>query len=182
MGLVSLIANQWKDIMKNIIIISPHPDDEAIGCGGTIINHVNEGDYVEVVFLTSGEKGGHGPSEEETSKIREQEAMDAANILKLSKIEFWRQPDGKLEATSANVKRLKDKIQELKTNVIYVTHDDEQHPDHRAAARLVRQSISELNGDIKIPIVWMYEVWTPIQNIDHIVDFTSYVDIKRKAI
>ena len=46
--------------MNRIMVISPHPDDESIGCGGTISKHVAEGDVVQVELLTSGEKGGHG--------------------------------------------------------------------------------------------------------------------------
>ena len=72
-------------MIKKILVISPHPDDEAIGCGGTLSKHTTEGDIVEVIFLTSGEKGGHGRSESETAVIREKEAQKAAEILKLSK-------------------------------------------------------------------------------------------------
>src|SRR6266550_1065426 len=79
-----------------ILVISPHPDDESVGCGGTIRKHVLTGDAVHVVFLTSGEAGGHGRSAEETMRLREAEARDAAHILGLTSVEFWHQPDGRL--------------------------------------------------------------------------------------
>lgn len=168
--------------MKNVIVISPHPDDEAIGCGGAISNHISEGDHVEVIFLTSGERGGHGRSEAETIKIREQEAFEAASILKIQKIEFWRQPDGGFEANAGNIKRLKNKMETLKANIVYVPHEEEEHRDHKVAALLVRLAISKMDDAIEKAVVWMYEVWTPIQKIDHVVDFTSYMEVKRKAI
>lgn len=168
--------------MKNVLIISPHPDDEAIGCGGTICKHVVEGDTVEVIFITSGEKGGHGRSEEETIMTREQESKDAAIILGVSHIECWREPDGGLLVTPHNVSRLAEKIVSSGVAIIYVPHEQEQHPDHRAAAHIVNTAIKQLPASIEIPVVWMYEVWTPIQAIDHIVDISPYVDTKRKAI
>ena len=168
--------------MKKILIISPHPDDESIGCGGTICAHYEAGDIVEVIFLTSGEKGGHGIPEDETKTIREREAKDAAVILHLSNTEFWREPDGAFEATPVNANRLNTKIVTFKPDIIYVTHDLEEHPDHKAAALLVKKTIADLGEDIAKPLVWMYEVWTPIQKMDHIVDISTYVEIKRKAI
>ena len=49
-----------------------------------------------MVFLTSGEQGGHGRGADETARIREQEARDAAAGLGLAEVEFWREPDGAL--------------------------------------------------------------------------------------
>ena len=89
--------------MSRILVLSPHPDDEAIGCGGTLLRHVGQGDNVRVVFLTSGEKGGHGRSEADTLRVREQEAREAARILGVRQQEFWREPDGALKATAAVV-------------------------------------------------------------------------------
>lgn len=168
--------------MKNILVISPHPDDEAIGCGGTICKHIAEGDSVEVIFLTSGEKGGHGRTEEETIKTREQESNDAASILRLSDIEFWKEPDGNLQATENNVLRLLEKIRSSQPIIIYVPHENEEHPDHRAAALLVNKALKQLPEVVTAPTVWMYEVWTPIQRMDYIVDISTYIETKRKAI
>ncbi len=167
--------------MKRVIVISPHPDDEAIGCGGTISAHVHNGDVVHVIFLTSGEKGGHGKSEEETIKIREDEAKAAAAILNISEVEFWREPDGNLQASETNIARLINSIEQFKPDVIYVPHHNEEHTDHKAAALLVERSLIRL-GTTEKPVVYMYEVWTPIQKIDHVEDISPYVEIKRKAI
>lgn len=45
---------------KPVLAIAPHPDEEAIGCGGTIHLHCRRGDYIHVVFLTSGEQEAPG--------------------------------------------------------------------------------------------------------------------------
>jgi len=168
--------------MERIIVISPHPDDEAIGCGGTIAAHVDNGDIVHVIFLTSGENGGHGRSSEETINTREEEAKVAANILDTADTEFWKEPDGSFEASEINITRLVNKIKAFKPTLIYVPHYNEEHPDHKSAALLVERSINALNETLEKPAVYMYEVWTPMQKLDHIQDISSYVEIKRKAI
>ncbi len=167
---------------KKILVISPHPDDESIGCGGAIGRHTDEGDRVEVVFLTSGEKGGHGKEEEETIIIREKEAKRAADILNVFKTTFWREPDGKFEAIEKNIIRLIEKISEFKPDIIYCPHPQEEHPDHKAAAKLVELALSHPNNFESHPMVLMYEIWTPLQRMDHIVDISPFVDLKRKAI
>jgi LmbE family N-acetylglucosaminyl deacetylase len=39
---------------KSILVFAPHPDDETLGCGGTIANRVREGHEVEIFFMTDG--------------------------------------------------------------------------------------------------------------------------------
>ena len=91
--------------MSCILVISPHPDDESIGCGGTIQRHIAEGDVVQVELLTSGEKGGHDLSAADVAKVREQEAIAAAAILGVNHVEFYREPDGDLRARRSLVSR-----------------------------------------------------------------------------
>ena len=167
--------------MKRILVLSPHPDDESIGCGGVLHQHVKSGDQVHTLFLTSGERGGHGMSPELTLQTRESEAQEAAEILGYRSLEFWRVPNGKLTSSASLAKRLTQKVKTFKPDIIYVTHDKEQHPEHRAAARLVRKSLQSIPKS-KAPVVLMYEVWTPLQRMDHIVDITSVVEVKRLAI
>lgn len=168
--------------MKRILVLAPHPDDEAIGCGGTILRHLKSGDAVRVVFLTSGEKGGHGRTEKETIRVREAEARKAARLLRVKSVEFWREPDGALNATAAVVKRLRDTLEQWKPDTLYVTHDREMHPDHQAAVRLVRRAMKALGAKSKRPDVLMYEIWTPLQQLDEIVDISPFLQKKLAAV
>ena len=104
--------------MNRVLVISPHPDDESIGCGGTLRKHALDGDSVHVIFLTSGERGGHGRSLEETARIREQEAKTAASVLGVKHFEFWREPDSGLQATQRVVGRLRVRLREWKPDIV----------------------------------------------------------------
>jgi len=164
---------------RRVLVISPHPDDESIGCGGTLCQHVNDGDGVAVIFLTSGEAGGHGRTREQTLKVREAEARRAAKLFKLGPIEFWRQPDGALRVTDELVRRMSTAIDRLKPDIIYLPHDREMHQDHRTAVRLLRRALGRSK---RKPDVLMFEVWTPLQRMDHIVDISPYIQMKLRAI
>ncbi len=169
-------------MIKKVLVISPHPDDEAIGCGGTISKHVAEGDTVHVIFLTSGEKGGHGLPEAATKTTREAEALRAAEILGTHQNDFWREPDGDFKANKINVDRLIKKVEQLMPEIIYVPHSNEAHPDHRSAAKIVKKAIEGKQNEQKIPLIYMYEVWTPLQKFDHIVDISGYIEVKNLSI
>jgi N-acetylglucosamine malate deacetylase 1 len=166
--------------MKRVLVLSPHPDDEAIGLGGTLRRHIEQGDHVEVIFLTSGEKGSRTESPQELGPIREHEAAAAAKILGYQQLDFWRQRDGAVEASDELVARLVRKLNENQPDIVYVPHECEMHPDHCAAARLVTRSIGSLEHHA--PSVLMYEVWTPLQQIDHVEDISAQMDTKLKAI
>ena len=164
-----------------VLVISPHPDDESIGCGGTLRQHVVQGDLVHVVFLTSGEKGGHGRTEQETLQVREREARAAARVLGIQELEFWREPDGSLRSKRSVVGRLRNALRSFRPDLLYVPHEAEMHPDHKAANRLVRTALSNTSRSAK-PQVMQFEVWTPLQRIDQIVDVSRYMKVKLSAI
>lgn len=157
------------------LVLSPHPDDEAIGCGGTLRKHVDEGIEVHVVFLTSGEAGGHGVAD--AGRVREMEAKEAASILGIAGMDFWREPDGKLRAGRALEQKLTALIDELEPGFIYTPHPCEMHPDHRATTRLLGRVV----GDSDV-VIRTYEVWTPMREMSHIEDVSEVMDLKLAAV
>ena len=113
-------------------------------------------------------------SEAETAAVREAEAMAAAVILGIAHVEFYRQPDGDLRANRALVSRLAKRISDWRPHIIYMPHPAEQHPDHRIAIRLLQRSLASVDFE-EMPRVLAYEVWTPLQQLDEIVDITPYM-------
>lgn len=167
--------------MRRILVVSPHPDDEIIGCGGTLRHHVVSGETVRVIFLTSGEQGGHGIASGDAKKIREGEAQTAAEIIGYRDLDFWHQPDGLLQATPGLSDKLCVVIQAWRPDIIYVPHLAEYHRDHGAAAMLVRRSMQRLKGHVERPKILAFEVWTPLQQVDEAVDISPYLECKRLA-
>ncbi len=167
--------------MKNILVLSPHPDDESIGCGGTIYKHHKDGDSVTVIYLTSGERAHIQNLSEAIIAIRENEAREAKKILHFNHIEFWHEPDDQFLVTEKIINRLFNKILELKPDIIYVTHENEYHIDHKKAFNLLKSVLAMPLLTVK-PQVLLYEVWTPLQQIDVTIDITDFIDIKTEAI
>jgi LmbE family N-acetylglucosaminyl deacetylase len=164
----------------NVLVIAPHPDDEAIGCGGTIGLHRARGDNVSVTFLTSGELGLKHLPPEEAKRIREAEAQAAARALGIARIDFLRQPDWFLnEHVPAAAKQLSPILRELAPDTIYVPHALEWHPDHQAALPIVRAGLSIAQHTSTLV---GYEVWTPLGAFDDVQDITSTMRSKLRAV
>jgi len=46
-------AARWSSSgTRRVVVLAPHPDDEAIGCAGSILKHVGCGDRVSIVIAT----------------------------------------------------------------------------------------------------------------------------------
>jgi len=165
----------------NVLVIAPHPDDEAIGCGGTIRLHFERKDRVCVVFLTSGEAGLKHLPREQAWSVREREAASAAERLGIASTRFFRQPDWTLGATISPTAALLSAV--LRTEcpeTIYLPHEREWHPDHQAVPPIVRAAL-DAGYDLK-PKLLAYEVWTPIQEYDHVEDVTLTMARKLQAV
>jgi LmbE family N-acetylglucosaminyl deacetylase len=69
-------------LARSAVVFAPHPDDETLGCGGTIIKKTQAGARVSLVVMTDG-RGSHRAlmDEERIKEIRAQEALEAAERL-----------------------------------------------------------------------------------------------------
>ena len=163
----------------NVLVIAPHPDDESIGCGGALCLHARRGDRSSVVYLTSGELGLKHLPRHDAWLTREREAAQAAKILGIAKMFFLRLADWFVsDAVEKGAAKLRPILKRAKPGLIYLPHEQEWHPDHKASIGIVRKAL----GTIKLPILRGYEVWTPLTEFDHITDVTQVMTRKLRAL
>lgn len=165
----------------NILVIAPHPDDESIGCGGAICRHVEAGERVVTVFLTSGELGLKHLPREAAWRVREAEASAAAKVLGFGEMHFLRQPDWTLhEALQPAATALAAILARETPQLVYVPHPREWHPDHQAAVAILQHSLAL--SRVARPEIRAYEVWTPLAQYDVVIDITTVMPRKLEAI
>jgi LmbE family N-acetylglucosaminyl deacetylase len=165
----------------NVLVIAPHPDDEVIGPGGTLALHARRGDRVHAVFVTSGELGLKRLPRERAWSRREAEAQAAAKILGIAQLAFLRQPDWMVgEHLPAAATALRAHLNEVPPDLVYLPHPRDGHPDHQASLRLVRAALRGLR--IARPRLLGYEVWTPMEQHDHVRDISTVMPVKLRAL
>ncbi len=164
-----------------ILVVAPHPDDESIGCGGTIRLHFERGDRLSVVFLTSGEMGLKHLPREEAWRIRESESERASEILGIHALHFLRGPDWYLNECEEEIgSALAPILKRESPEVIYLPHPGEWHPDHKASLPIVLAGLPR--ASIPAPRLLTYEVWTPLPEYDHGENITPVLRHKMRGV
>jgi LmbE family N-acetylglucosaminyl deacetylase len=163
---------------KDALIIAPHPDDESLGCGGSIIKHIKAKSRVKVVFLTNGDKGDfQGKFGKKYVEIRKSSAQKAMGILGVQDFEFWGYADRELSyARGKAEEKLHDTVRAFSPSVLYAPSPLEAHPDHKSAFQIVWN----LRAQFQISFAF-YEVLMALYP-NALVDITDEIDQKKKAI
>lgn len=148
--------------VRSCLVLAPHPDDETLGCGATIMRKLATGTRVEVIIASDGRHSVHSDqlSADALAEIREEEALRAAAVLGLSSenIVFLRFEDGRL---TDNRQSLRDRLfavfDRINPDEIFVSSIIDSHPDHRVLAELGRELVRSRHG--LFPTLYEYPIW-----------------------
>lgn len=135
---------------RQILVIFPHPDDEAFGVSGTIASYTKNGTPVTYACLTLGEMGrnmGNPPfaTRETLPKIRKQELQDAAAILGIRDLRMLGLRDKTIEFEDGEkmANLVASLIQELNPSLIITFYPGYSvHPDHDATGAAVVRAVA----------------------------------------
>ena len=154
---------------KHITVVAPHPDDEMLGPGGTLIRARQAGADIRCIYLTSSKP----PAEVEA------ETAEVARHIGY-RTEFLRYPVHGIPLTPESIGRLGAALSAGDMNALFIPVLFDDHDDHRRANQLVWHAYR--GGFIpKSTEVWCYQVYSPvIANV--VVDISGVAEEKAAAI
>ncbi|TRZ51511.1 MAG: PIG-L family deacetylase [Dehalococcoidia bacterium] len=162
-----------------ILIIAPHPDDEVLGCGGTMVKHNLSGDEVYLCIITKT----YTPEwSEDEARERRKEVLRVNQILGIKKTYFLDLPTVKLDTIPQKElnERLGQVINEVQPEVVYIPHQGDINKDHQlvfGAAMVATRPIP----DSAIKKVLCYEVLSETEwgapFVESVFTPNVYVDI-----
>lgn len=154
-----------------VVFAGGHPDDPESGCGGTIARYSELGHEVVLLYLTRGEAGIRGKSEQQAAKIRTAEAMKACSILKARPV-FAGQIDGKTIVDGEHYAQIHRILEAEQPALLFTQWPIDRHRDHRAMSLLAYDYWSTTG---KKAGLFYYEVESGSQT--QMFHPTHYVDI-----
>lgn len=139
-----------------VLVISVHPDDETLGCGGTLLKHGDQNDEISWLILTEASEE-LGYSQEWISK-RTNQIRDISQEYQFSKVYNLGFPTTKLHTLDFHelITQISSVIQEVEPEIIYTVNRSDIHTDHQVAAKAITSCTKSFRNPF-IKRILMYE-------------------------
>lgn len=177
--------------MRDILVVAAHPDDEALGCGGTIASLVAAGNRVHVVFLTDGVGARAKQDSSPEANRRRESAVAAGRILGITSAVHLEFPDNRLDTVALIdvVQALEQVVHDTRPETIYTHHADDLNIDHRICHQAVLTACRPQPGHV-VRAIFGFEVassteWSfssPAFDPRYFVDIADHLDTKLKSL
>lgn len=183
--------------MRVVLVIAAHPDDEILGCGGTIAYHASQGDEVHVLIMAEGltsrdagrDKDKRGKDLQQLSAIARQAnlSLGAKSVTTLD------YPDNRMDGLDLLdiVKAVENQIDLRRPHTLYTHHPGDVNIDHGLTARAVITAARPQPGG-SVRSLFFFEVQSStdyqVPGINapflpnHFVDISNYLESKMKAL
>jgi LmbE family N-acetylglucosaminyl deacetylase len=121
--------------MKKILSIVAHPDDEALGLGGTLIKHSNQGDEVNIFIFSDGE--GSKKSNEDRTLERLTAARKWSKEIKAKIFKIADFPDQKIDTIPQIdlVSEIEEALKIIKPDIVYIHNPTDINKDHEIVSK-----------------------------------------------
>jgi len=175
--------------MRTVLVIAPHPDDEVLGVGGTILRHLAGGDAVHVVICTRGEEERFG--KEQVNRVQK-EARDAHAFMGVSESHFLNLPAARLDTIPGSEvnSALGGVFKAVGPDVLYLPHVGDVHLDHQIIFRAAMVCSRPVGSHFPKRILayetvsetdWYAAPLTPVFAPNVYIDITAYIEKKLHA-
>lgn len=157
-----------------VLVLAPHPDDEAVGLGGVLSSHLHQSSRVTVAYLTDG-AGSSG----RFAEVRRKEAEALASSEGFEAV-FVGAQDTKLTNEPKVAEKVAAVVAEVRPDIVYAPSFFEHQYDHFATNQILVDAMAR--SPHKPRQIASYEVWDHIPLPNYIVDISAHFDRKLKMI
>ena len=142
---------------ESILCIVAHPDDEALGPGGTLIKHSEKGDLVNIIILSEGEDAKLLKTSKDPERIKH--AKDWCAIAGCKLFTVFDFPDQKLDTIPQIelVRLLEKAIVQIKPKIVYVHHPGDINYDHQISAQVSLTALRPMSKHGILPEIRSFE-------------------------
>ncbi|PPT08716.1 hypothetical protein CKA32_004077 [Geitlerinema sp. FC II] len=177
---------------QSILIIAAHPDDEVLGCGGTIARYTARGVQARVIFLADGIAARDGMDSEALQR-RQSAARKAADCLGIQSVSFGKFPDNRLDTVDLLdiVKVVEGAIAQYQPDTVLTHHVGDVNIDHQRVHQAVVTACRPQKGhpvrtllffEVPSSTEWQPPGSAPAFTPNWFVDISSTLDCKLKAL
>ena len=124
---------------KNILVVAAHPDDEVLGCGGTLYKLRKKGAKITTLFLSDGESSRKKPKISKLIQDRKKQALKAGKIIGIKKIIFGDFPDNSMDSIPILkvIQFIERQIKIIKPDTVFTHFESDLNVDHQIASKSV---------------------------------------------
>ena len=179
----------------NILVVASHPDDEVLGCGGTIAHLAGKGHDVHVLILGEGITSRHvdraAVAPKELQVLHEQ-AEKAGAVLGVKSVLVHNFPDNRFDTVPLLdiVKAVEDHIEKIQPEVVYTQHGGDLNIDHVCTFRAVltalrpvaRCTVKKVYAyEVPSSTEWSFRKFAPVFSPNVFVDISKTIEKKVDA-
>lgn len=181
--------------MRQILVVTAHPDDEVLGCGGTIAKLVNEGSSVNVASLADGvfSREGNDSEQSKALDLRRLATKRACEIIGVESVTFGDFPDNRMDSVSllTIVKEVEDLVNKYNPDTIFTHHGGDLNIDHQLVHEAVFTASRPQKGssiktllffEVPSSTEWQLPGRSPLFAPNWFVDISSTIERKIRAL
>ena len=177
--------------MSKVLVIAAHPDDELLGCGGTIARMAAEGAQVEILILGEGGTSRDEASGSEVELLRA-DARRAAQILGAANVRFASLPDNKFDSTPLLevIKEIEAVVDDVQPEIVFTQHGGDLNVDHQITFRAAMTALRPMAGrcvralyayEVASSTEWSFQKFEPVFRPTLFRDIDGFVEKKIEA-
>ena len=144
--------------MKKVLFVSVHPDDETLGCGGTILKHKDRGDEIYWLIITAPTINHPYGYSEEIIRRREKEIGNVSKIYGFNGLISLGFPTQLLDEVNIRdlIVKINEAITAIQPQIIYLINRSDIHSDHKVAFNAIYSCTKNFREPV-IERILMYE-------------------------